>query len=133
RPAASGVSALSGCVANGRQAVHHVSSPPSEIPYGGFSPVRLQTECQPQPSPPGAYMRPPAHAPPNLMVAAQSRRQGPRREHSGPEALGSPAGCSVPPGRCLLWPHPSLSASPSDLGLGLIRPVFATGAKAERF
>jgi hypothetical protein len=50
RPATSGVSALSGCVANGRQAVHHVSSPPSEIPYGGFSPVRLQTGCRPQPS-----------------------------------------------------------------------------------
>jgi len=42
RPAASAVSALSGCVANGRQAMHHVSSPPSKIPYGGFSPVRLQ-------------------------------------------------------------------------------------------
>ena len=42
RPAASVVSALSGFVANGRQAVHHVSSPPSKIPYGGFSPVRLQ-------------------------------------------------------------------------------------------
>ncbi len=50
RPAASVVSALSGCVANGRQAMHHVSSPPSKIPYGGFSPVRLQTGCQPQPS-----------------------------------------------------------------------------------
>ena len=42
RPTASGVSALSGFVANGRQAVHHVSSPLSKIPYGGFSPVRLQ-------------------------------------------------------------------------------------------
>ena len=42
RPAASDVSALSSFVANGRQAVHHVSSAPSKIPYGGFSPVRLQ-------------------------------------------------------------------------------------------
>lgn len=42
RPATSAVSALSGFVAYGRQAVHHVSSPPSKIPYGGFSPVRLQ-------------------------------------------------------------------------------------------
>jgi hypothetical protein len=50
RPAASDVSALSGCVANGRQALHHVSSPPSKIPYGGFSPVRLQTGLRPQPS-----------------------------------------------------------------------------------
>ena len=43
RPVTSGVSALSGCVANGHQALHHVSSSPSKIPYGGFSPVRLQT------------------------------------------------------------------------------------------
>jgi len=28
----------------------HVSSPLSKIPYGGFSPVRLQTEFQPRPS-----------------------------------------------------------------------------------
>ena len=40
RSAASVVSVLSDCVANGRQTVHHVSSPPSKIPYGGFSPVR---------------------------------------------------------------------------------------------
>src|SRR5580765_4934275 len=40
-----------------------VSSSPSEIPYGGFSPVRLQTGCQPQPSPTRAYMRPRVHAP----------------------------------------------------------------------
>jgi hypothetical protein len=43
RPVTSSVSALSGRVANGHQAVQHVSSDPSEIPYGGFSPVRLQT------------------------------------------------------------------------------------------
>ena len=51
RPAASGVSALWGFVANGRQAVQAVSFSPSEIPYGGFSPVRLQIGRQPQPSP----------------------------------------------------------------------------------
>ena len=39
----SGVSALSGSVANGHQAMQHVSSDLSKIPYGGFSPVRLQT------------------------------------------------------------------------------------------
>ena len=44
RPATSDVSALSGCVANGRQVLHRVSSSLSKIPYGGFSPVRLQTE-----------------------------------------------------------------------------------------
>jgi hypothetical protein len=43
RPVTSAVSALSGCVANGHQALHYVSSSPSKIPYGGFSPVRLQT------------------------------------------------------------------------------------------
>src|SRR5580765_3573055 len=109
-----------------------VSSSPSEIPYGGFSPVRLQTGCQPQPSPSRAYMRPRVHAPTRLGLAAQCRRQGWLREHSGPEALGSPAGCSVPPGRRLLWPHPSLSFSPADLGHWLIRSVFASQAERER-
>src|SRR2546428_3828866 len=42
RPMTSNVSALSGIVANGHQAIHFVSSAPSKIPYGGFSPVRLQ-------------------------------------------------------------------------------------------
>ena len=42
RPMASNVSALSGIVANGHQAIHFVSSAPSKIPYSGFSPVRLQ-------------------------------------------------------------------------------------------
>ena len=40
RPMTSNVSTLSGCVANGHQALHFVSSAPSKIPYGGFSPVR---------------------------------------------------------------------------------------------
>jgi len=39
RPMTSDVSALSGIVANGHQAIHFVSSAPSKIPYGGFSPV----------------------------------------------------------------------------------------------
>ena len=43
RPAASVISVLSDFVAKGRQAVHHFSSAPSKIPYGGFPPVRLQT------------------------------------------------------------------------------------------
>src|SRR6266446_2420987 len=50
RPMASSVSALSGFVANGHQAIHFVSSAPSKIPYGGFSPVRLQTRLTPRPS-----------------------------------------------------------------------------------
>lgn len=32
---------LSGCVPNGHQAMHFVSSALSKIPYGGFSSVRL--------------------------------------------------------------------------------------------
>ncbi len=55
RPMASGMSALSSFVANGHRAVHPVSSSPSEIPYGGFSPVRLQTGLGPSPSPPGTH------------------------------------------------------------------------------
>ena len=49
RPMTSNVSALSGIVANGHQAIHFVSSTPSKIPYGGFSPVRLQTRLSPRP------------------------------------------------------------------------------------
>ena len=49
RPVASSVSALSSIVANGHQTLHFVSSAPSEIPYGGFSPVRLQTRLTPRP------------------------------------------------------------------------------------
>jgi hypothetical protein len=49
RPMTSNVSTLSGCVANGHQAIHFVSSAPSKIPYGGFSPVRLQTRLTPRP------------------------------------------------------------------------------------
>jgi hypothetical protein len=46
RPATSKVSALWGFVANGRQTLHSVSFSLSKIPYGGFSPVRLQTGYQ---------------------------------------------------------------------------------------
>jgi hypothetical protein len=58
RPVTSSVSALSGVVANGRRAMHHVSSSLSKIPYGGFSPVRLQIGLRPRPSPFAAYTRP---------------------------------------------------------------------------
>jgi hypothetical protein len=42
RPMASAVSALSSIVANGHQIVPTVPPPPRFIPYGGFSPVRLE-------------------------------------------------------------------------------------------
>ncbi len=51
RPMTSNVSTFSGFVANSHQALQHVSSSPSKIPYVGFSPIRLQTGIQPQPSP----------------------------------------------------------------------------------
>jgi len=57
RPMTSSVSALSGIVANGHQAIHFVSSAPSKIPYGGFSPVRLQARFRQRP-PSRAYRRP---------------------------------------------------------------------------
>jgi len=51
RPMTSNVSTFSGFVANSHQTLQHVSSSPSKIPYVGFSPIRLQTGIQPQPSP----------------------------------------------------------------------------------
>ena len=64
RPMTSNVSALSGIVANGHQAIHFVSSAPSKIPYGGFSPVRLQTRLTP---------RPPSRAFPRLLIGPHCR------------------------------------------------------------
>jgi len=70
RPMTSNVSTLSGCVANGHQAIHFVSSAPSKIPYGGFSPVRLQTRLTP---------RPPSQAFPRLLIGRHCRYLGSRR------------------------------------------------------
>src|SRR5437899_6262346 len=64
RPMTSSVSALSGIVANGPQAIHFVSSTPSKIPYGGFSPVRLQTRLTP---------RPPSRACPRPLIGRHCR------------------------------------------------------------
>jgi hypothetical protein len=70
RPVASGVSALSSIVANGHQTLHFVSSAPSEIPYGGFSPVRLQTRLTP---------RPPSPTCPRPLIGRHCRDLGSRR------------------------------------------------------
>ena len=67
RPMTSSVSALSGIVANGHQALHFVSSAPSKIPYGGFSPVRLQTRLTP---------RPPSRAHPRPLIGRHCRYLG---------------------------------------------------------
>ena len=70
RPMTSGVSALSGIVAKGHQAIHFVSSAPSKIPYGGFSPVRLQTSCQQRPSLPlQTYTLPQFRSPPRAFYS----------------------------------------------------------------
>jgi hypothetical protein len=64
RPMTYGVATLSGFVANGHQAIHFVSSAPSKIPYGGFSPVRLQTRLTP---------RPPSRACPHPLIGRHCR------------------------------------------------------------
>src|SRR5438105_1476132 len=69
RPMASNVSALSGIVATGHQAMHFVSSAPSKIPYGGFSPVRLQTRLT---------RRPPSRACPRPLIGRHCRYLRPR-------------------------------------------------------
>jgi hypothetical protein len=70
RPMTSNVSALSGIVANGHQAIHFVSSALSKIPYGGFSPVRLQTRLRP---------RPPSQARPRRLIGRHCRYLRPQR------------------------------------------------------
>jgi hypothetical protein len=117
RSVASNVSALSGGVANGHQTMQHVSSSLSKIPYGGFSPVRLQTRSPRRPSSGSAR---------SYLYAVQVRPSDPSSHYrhlkrtvchriSRPEALGSLAGYVVPPGHRLLWPHPRLWSPPADL------------------
>jgi hypothetical protein len=70
RPMTSDVAALSGIVANGHQTIHFVSSAPSKIPYGGFSPVRLQTRLM---------QRPPSRVRPHPFIGRHCRYLRPRR------------------------------------------------------
>jgi len=63
RPVTSDVSVFSDFVAKGHQAMHPGSSSLSKIPYSGFSPVRLQTGCQPRPSPTGGRLKRQARIP----------------------------------------------------------------------
>jgi len=122
RPMTSNVSALSGFVANSPQAIHFVSSAPSKIPYGGFSPVRLQTSLTQQ-SPSSAkcspligchcsYPRPQCFTRNRTCVQAALRSS---TRTTGPVALGSPSGCIVRPDRRLLWPHLRLCRPPERL------------------
>ena len=112
----------------------HVSSSPSKIPYGGFSPVRLQTGIQPRPSVSLVGLSLGPHTPAtDALYAAKSfllppdqrvqpnavlSRSGPvakRHDHQQNGAIPSRGpwlrgGLCVPLDLRLLWPHPSLSA-----------------------
>ena len=112
--------------------MQHVSSNLSKIPYGGFSPVRLQT---------GLIRRCLRRL--RRLISGQLRRLLPASVprtvsgrgaglpvHSGPEALGSASGYVVPSRQRLLWPHPSFWPTPD--GLLLRRLVFASRRLAGR-
>ena len=138
--------------------ITRVSLSLSKIPYGGVSPVRLQTEIPPPSSAArrelSAARVPPANKPykrpqsshPDHAAHRRANRSGPgtpgpsgtitsRAGRFRPEALGSAAGCSVPPHRRLLWPHPSLSLSSTHLCIRgwLLQPRDLPRAENERF
>jgi hypothetical protein len=106
RSMAPDVSALSSFVANGHQTLHFVSSAPSKIPYGGFSPVRLQTGCQQRPSrEPRLYAATAAISPACVLFRSRTYvRRHPQSltPHTCPVVLGSPGGCIVRPAHRLL-------------------------------
>ena len=106
RPMAPDVSVLSNFVANGHQTLHFVSSAPSKIPYGGFSPVRLQTGCQQRPSRERRlYAATVAISPACVLFRSRTYvRRHPQSltPHTCPVVLGSPGGCIVRPARRLL-------------------------------
>ena len=113
RPMTSSVSALSGIVANGHQAIHFVSSAPSKIPYGGFSPVRLQTRLTP---------RPPSRACPRPLIGRHCRYLRPGRfirsgscDQSAPRTSDHDRGSSGPwlPGRLYCPARSSLTMATS--------------------
>ena len=85
---------------------HRVFPTPSKIPYGGFSPVRLQTGSRCQPSPHElAYMAPKSVR--RSLWRSRACKAGNAGGRSRPEALGSTVGYVVRQGPGLLWPHPS--------------------------
>jgi len=94
-----------------------VSFSPSKIPYGGFSPVRLQTgfpDHDLHAPKAGELIRGPAPSTVPLWPL-RARKRGHESGRSSPEALGSPTGCVVRPDPALLWPHLRLSGIPADL------------------
>ncbi len=138
----SSVSIVSDFVANGHQIIPNDSCSPSKIPYGGFSPVRLQTGFQPRSSstrPELKHMtRVPSDqadlyatkvqvSPPIVSEALSLPRHFSGAANHGPsrpEALGSPESYAVSPDHRLLWPHPKLSVPPASLSASS-RQVFA--------
>jgi hypothetical protein len=113
RSMTSNVSALSGSVANGHQTMHLVSPAPSKIPYGGFSPVRLQTRLTPRPPSPTPhcqligrycrYLRPRRWFRNRSCDQAAPRAADHDRESSGPwlpSRLCCPAGSSLTMATC---------------------------------
>ena len=138
--------------------ITRVSLSLSKIPYGGFSPVRLQTEIPPPPSacrpdlsaarihPATRLYKRPKSRHPVHMAHRRANRSGPSAlgpsgtiaSSTGrfrPEALGSAAGYSVPPHHRLLWPHPSLSFSSTHLCIRgwLLQPRGLPRVENERF
>jgi hypothetical protein len=142
----SNVSIVSDFVANGHQIMPDDSCSPSKIPYGGFSPVRLQTGIQPEPS--SAFLelkrrtRIPSRkanlypaqvqvSPPMVPVPPGQVSGSVDQDLSRPEALGSPGSYAISPDPRLLWPHPKLSASPAGLSASS-RQVFAPRSGSSR-
>ena len=95
------VSIVSDFVANGHQIIPYVSCSLSKIPYGGFSPVRLQTGIPPQPSRPeyGLSVRPTSTRTPvtymRLKLLTQKKAKLPRIRATAQADL-SPLFPSVP-------------------------------------
>jgi hypothetical protein len=107
------VSDLSAFVAKKRPIPAPVSPALSKIPYGGFSPVRLQASCQRRPS----LAKPtwtlpqwlsPARAFDSVRGLASKRHTRILTPHTRPVALGSATGYIVRQPHRLLWPHPRL-------------------------
>jgi hypothetical protein len=116
RPAASVVSALSGFVANGRQASITFPLPPLKFrtvgfPQYGFKPALLPRPSRPPIRTDRLYAVVAGLGPQPLATLCVMAGAGPCRR-SGPEALGSASGYSVPSRHRLLWPHPSLWPAP---------------------
>ena len=97
-----------------------VSPTPSKIPYGGFSPVGLQTSIRVPPSSAqhgliGTFLPRQASTRfycPVTWTCVPSERAERRLRITRPVALGSAAGSIVQPPQRLLWPHPRLCAPP---------------------